>query len=83
MMANKPLKAPVVNAAQFIERLKAHRSAAELKKYERFFKFSDSKPLKDDEFIGVRMGRYLSWPKSLSTCRRWKLKNCSKAGSTR
>ena len=64
MMANKPLKAPAVNAAQFIERLKAHRSAAELKKYERFFKFSDSKPLKDDEFIGVRMGQVFELAKT-------------------
>ena len=28
----------------------------ELKKYERFFKFSEKEPLKGDKFIGVRMG---------------------------
>jgi hypothetical protein len=46
-----------VSAKRFIQKLYTYRSATELKKYERFFKFSDDKPLKDDEFIGVRMGQ--------------------------
>jgi len=43
-------------AMQFIERLHTLRSPVEYKKYQRYFKFSDSQPLQDDEFIGVRMG---------------------------
>lgn len=46
-----------VTAKRFIERLKAYQSPEELKKYHRYFKFSDSQPLKDDQFIGVRMGQ--------------------------
>ena len=52
-----------VSAKRFIERLKAHRSPAELQKYQRYFKFSDSKPLKDDKFIGVRMGQVFTLAK--------------------
>lgn len=46
-----------LTAKRFIAKLYTYRSAAELKKYERYFKFNDEKPLKDDEFIGVRMGQ--------------------------
>ncbi len=52
-----------MNAKKFIEKLKALRSPAELKKYQRFFKHSDSQPLKDDEFIGVRMGQVFALAK--------------------
>jgi 3-methyladenine DNA glycosylase AlkD len=44
-------------ARAFTEKLYTYRSAAELKKHQRFFKFSDEKPLKNDVFIGVRMGQ--------------------------
>lgn len=47
---------PVLTAAQFIKTLKSHQSDTELKKFEHYFKFSENKPLKDDKFIGVRMG---------------------------
>ncbi|HEY4612169.1 MAG TPA: DNA alkylation repair protein, partial [Bacteroidota bacterium] len=40
-------------ARQFIELLTTYRSAAELKKYERYF---PAKKRKGDAFIGVRMG---------------------------
>lgn len=43
-------------AAQFIKRLHARRSAAELKKYHRYFSFDEGKP-GGDRFIGVRMGQ--------------------------
>jgi 3-methyladenine DNA glycosylase AlkD len=43
-------------AKAFIEKLFTYRSAAEFKKYQRLFKFSDEQPLKNDVFIGVRMG---------------------------
>ncbi|HYE53611.1 MAG TPA: DNA alkylation repair protein [Chitinophagaceae bacterium] len=46
-----------MTAEAFIWKLKTYRSDAELKKYQRFFKFSVDNPLKDDEFIGVRMGQ--------------------------
>jgi 3-methyladenine DNA glycosylase AlkD len=46
-----------LTAKRFTEKLYTYRSAAELKKYERYFKFSDSNPLVGDEFIGVRMGQ--------------------------
>jgi 3-methyladenine DNA glycosylase AlkD/uncharacterized protein YdhG (YjbR/CyaY superfamily) len=55
----RPVKASPakkLTAAAFMKELRSLRSDAELKKYERFFKFSESKPLKGDEFIGVRMG---------------------------
>lgn len=55
-------KAPT--AKQFITQLYTYRSAAELKKYERFFKFSEEKPLKDDVFIGVRMGQVFELAKA-------------------
>ncbi|HEX2630399.1 MAG TPA: DNA alkylation repair protein [Chitinophagaceae bacterium] len=45
-----------LTAKHFIAQLKKHQSDAELKKYERFFKFSEEEPLKGDKFIGVRMG---------------------------
>lgn len=44
-------------AKRFIEKLKTYASEEERKKYGRYFKFSDDKPLKDDKFIGVRMGQ--------------------------
>ncbi len=46
-----------LTAKQFIQELTSYRSEAERKKYQRYFMFSDEKPLKDDEFIGVRMGQ--------------------------
>ena len=52
-----------MNARKFIEKLKSLCSPAELKKYQRFFKFSNSQPLKDDEFIGVRMGQVFALAK--------------------
>jgi 3-methyladenine DNA glycosylase AlkD len=45
-----------LTAKKFLEELNNLRSAAELKKYERYFKFSKQNPLKGDLFIGVRMG---------------------------
>lgn len=45
-----------LTAKNFIAELEKHQSAAELKKYGRYFSFSDEKPLKGDKFIGVRMG---------------------------
>jgi hypothetical protein len=54
---------PDITAKKFIERLKTYQSAAELKKYERYFKFSDSNPLKGDKFIGVRMGHIFNLAK--------------------
>ncbi len=46
----------VLTANEFIRRLHLKRSDAELKKYERYFKFSAERPLRNDKFIGVRMG---------------------------
>jgi len=42
-------------AAAFIKAIEAHRSPEELKKYQRYFKSTQSG--KDDVFIGVRMGQ--------------------------
>lgn len=47
-------------ADQFIKKLKSHRSPAELKKYQRYFKFGKGT---GDEFIGVRMGQVFSLAK--------------------
>lgn len=54
--AKTSVEAKTVNARQFVQKLKTFQSAAELKKYEHYFKFSGTNPLKDDKFIGVRMG---------------------------
>lgn len=54
--AGKSAVAKELTAKHFIAQLKKHQSDAELKKYERFFKFNEKEPLKGDKFIGVRMG---------------------------
>ena len=46
----------VHTAKQFLERLTALQSDAELKKIQRYFRFEIGKQPKDDYFIGVRMG---------------------------
>lgn len=52
-------------AKQFIEKLEAYCSPAELKKYHRFFKFDygEDKPDEDFVFIGVRMGQVFALAK--------------------
>lgn len=45
-----------LTAQVFIDTLMTYQSDAELKKYERYFSFSDEKPLVGDQFVGVRMG---------------------------
>ncbi|HEX9652388.1 MAG TPA: DNA alkylation repair protein [bacterium] len=49
-----------INAEQFIKQLKSHRSAAELKKYRRYFEFGAGT---GDEFMGVRMGQVFALAK--------------------
>ncbi len=46
-----------MNAERFVERLEAHRSPEQLKKYHRYFTFDESQPDASDQFIGVPMGR--------------------------
>lgn len=46
------------SAKQFVQRLKAHQSAEELKKIQRYFKPDDG-----DEFMGVRMGQVFALAK--------------------
>lgn len=48
---------PAQSAAQFIQKLKTLASPAEVKKYQRYFKFSEEHQNQDDVFIGVRMGQ--------------------------
>jgi len=50
-----------LSAKQFVEKLKTHLSATELKKYHRYFKFDESD--KEDTFIGVRMGQVFALAK--------------------
>ena len=49
-------KANKLLAVQFVKRLHALRSAAELKKFHRYFTFDENETGDGDRFIGVRMG---------------------------
>ncbi|HLF03474.1 MAG TPA: DNA alkylation repair protein [Anaerolineales bacterium] len=51
------------SAKRFVERLKAHRSPEELKKYHRYFTFDEGKPGDGDQFMGVRMGQVFALAK--------------------
>ncbi len=52
-----------VSAQRFIDRLTAHRSPVELKKYHRYFKFDEDRPGDGDQFMGVRMGQVFALAK--------------------
>jgi 3-methyladenine DNA glycosylase AlkD len=58
-----PDKSPAITAKRFIERLKAHRSLDELRKYHRYFKFDEEQPGDGDQFMGVRMGQVFALAK--------------------
>lgn len=55
--SNKSADKAELTAKVFIGTLMTYQSDAELKKYERYFSFSDDKPLVGDRFVGVRMGK--------------------------
>ncbi len=50
-------------ASEFIKRLKAHQSAAELKKIQRYFKSGEGEYGAGDKFMGVRMGQLFALAK--------------------
>jgi 3-methyladenine DNA glycosylase AlkD len=52
-----------VTAAQFVKKLKAGQSAAELEKIKRYFKSGEGAYAEDDKFIGVRMGQVFALAK--------------------
>lgn len=52
-----------LTAAEFVEKLMSLRSAAELKKIQRYFKSGAGEYGEGDEFIGVRMGQVFSLAK--------------------
>jgi 3-methyladenine DNA glycosylase AlkD len=56
-------KRSATTAAEFIENLMPLRSAAELKKIQRYFKLGAGEYGEGDEFIGVRMGQLFSLAK--------------------
>lgn len=53
-----------LTADSFMKQLETHTSPAELKKYQRYFKFDDTHPPKDDQFMGVRMGQVFALAKT-------------------
>ena len=56
-------KKALLTAKQFIERLKVHQSAAELKKIQRYFKSGKGDYGEGDQFMGVKMGVLFSLAK--------------------
>jgi len=52
-----PSNQTILTASQFVKKLNSYRSAAELKKYHRYFVFDEKKAGDGDQFIGVRMGK--------------------------
>jgi 3-methyladenine DNA glycosylase AlkD len=58
-----PSKESSPTAAQFIDRLRTYQSDDELKKYQRYFKFTIGKQDEKDMFIGVRMGQVFALAK--------------------
>jgi hypothetical protein len=52
-----------ISADEFVRELRAHESAEELEKYQRYFKFDKDDQREDDYFIGVRMGQVFALAK--------------------
>ncbi|WP_315824222.1 hypothetical protein [Paraflavitalea speifideaquila] len=63
-----PGKAGNLTAQSFIEAMQLLVSEAELKKIQRYFKSGEGQYGEGDEFMGVRMGKYLPWPKPICRC---------------
>jgi 3-methyladenine DNA glycosylase AlkD len=52
-----------ISAERFVEKLKTHQSAEELKKYHRYFTFEEGQSGDGDTFMGVRMGQVFALAK--------------------
>jgi len=72
-----------LTANQFVKKLKALRSAEELKKIQRYFKSGAGQYGEGDQFIGVRMGAVFALAKDFAGMAPGEIDSCWKTQFTK